>query len=51
MTSMTSRADAMAYRERVAWLSLFAMAATLGPYLALTAMNSHPVMRSATRHS
>lgn len=40
MTSMTSRADAMSYRERVAWLSLFAMAATLGPYLAMTAMDS-----------
>ena len=40
MTSMTSQADAMSYRERVAWLSLFAMAATLGPDLALAAMDS-----------
>ena len=40
MMSIASQVDAMSYRERVAWLSLFAMAATLGPYLVLTAMDS-----------
>lgn len=40
MMSIASRADAMSYRERVAWLSMFAMAVTLGPYLVLTAMDS-----------
>lgn len=40
MTSIASQADGMSHRERVAWLSLFAMAATLGPYLVLTAMDT-----------
>ena len=40
MMSIASQAHAMSYRERVAWLSILAMAVTLGPYLVLTAIDS-----------
>lgn len=48
MMSIASRAEAMSSRERVAWVSMFAMAITLGPYLVLTAMDS--ASRDAVGH-
>lgn len=32
----------MAYREKIGWLSLFAMALTFGPYFVLVAMHVYP---------